>query len=184
MKMGLIFIGVELCVLAIGLLLSRFLLTEPRHLMPQLNSDVWMKALLWSILPAGLAAAMALTSFGPFLAVQELFKNGRGRELIQSNLILVALGCLLAGGSEELLFRGVLQTRWGLVIASLVFGVLHATSPVHFVIASLLGVYFGFAFQRSGNNLFVPAVAHAICDFTFMLLFRLALPLAPSEIVK
>ena len=170
--MGLIFVGVELCVLAIGLVLARFLLADPRQLLPQMNYAVWAKALLWSLLPVGFAALLALMPFGPFSALQDLFKTGKGRPLIESNVLLVILGCLLAGAGEEILFRGVLQVRWGIVIASLVFCALHSTSPAHFIAASLLGLYFGLAFRFSGNNLIVSAVPHALCDLTFMLLCR------------
>jgi membrane protease YdiL (CAAX protease family) len=84
----------------------------------------------------------------------------------------LALIAGLAGVSEELLFRGVLQTlvgRWttplvGLVVASLIFGVLHAMSRLYFVLATLVGAYLGWLLLEF-SDLVAPIVTHALYDF-------------------
>jgi membrane protease YdiL (CAAX protease family) len=96
--------------------------------------------------------------------VRELFPRAR--------LVELALIAVLAGVSEELLFRGVLQTvvaQWttpliGLAVASLVFGGLHAISRLYFVLATLIGVYFG-GLLLECDDLTVPIVAHGLYDF-------------------
>jgi membrane protease YdiL (CAAX protease family) len=79
---------------------------------------------------------------------------------------------LLAGVGEELLFRGVVQSvlaNWtspiaGLILASVLFGLVHAMSRVYFVLATLIGVYLG-ALMIGFNSLAAPMVAHSLYDF-------------------
>jgi membrane protease YdiL (CAAX protease family) len=87
---------------------------------------------------------------------------------------LLQLGCLaaVAGISEELLFRGVLQPalgRWlpqsaALVLASLIFGVVHAASRVYALFAALMGLYLGAVFLLR-SSLIPPILAHGLYDF-------------------
>jgi membrane protease YdiL (CAAX protease family) len=80
---------------------------------------------------------------------------------------------LLAGLGEEMLFRGVLQaafTRWmdspllGLVLASLLFGILHAVTTTYLVFATLMGAYLGWVWSTT-ESLLVVSVAHGLYDF-------------------
>ena len=84
----------------------------------------------------------------------------------------LATVALLAGLSEELLFRGLLQdlvSRWfhpwlALACASLLFGLLHTITPTYALLATLMGGYLGWLYLRTGN-LLVAVVAHALYDF-------------------
>ncbi|BBO31702.1 CPBP family intramembrane glutamic endopeptidase [Lacipirellula parvula] len=84
----------------------------------------------------------------------------------------LALLSLAAGLGEELLFRGALQplaARWwgpaiGLVVASLLFGAVHAASVTYFVLATGVGAYLGWLAQAS-EELVTPIVVHAVYDF-------------------
>lgn len=79
---------------------------------------------------------------------------------------------LLAGFGEELLFRGVIQagleqltgTATGLVLASLIFGLLHAITPAYFILATIMGLYLGLLYQLTGN-LLIPCLVHALYDW-------------------
>jgi len=93
-----------------------------------------------------------------------------------------AMVALLAGVSEELLFRGVIQyllAHWttpvtGLALASLLFGLAHALSKLYFVLATLIGLCFGWLVFRY-NDLVAPMVAHSLYDFAALVyLSRLA----------
>ena len=99
------------------------------------------------------------------------------REMIRTlfpraGLVELAIIAVLAGVGEELLFRGVIQTlvgRWtspliGLVIASLIFGGLHAVSRLYFILATGIGAYLGWLLVQF-DDLTVPIVAHALYDF-------------------
>jgi hypothetical protein len=68
-----------------------------------------------------------------------------------------------AGLSEEVLFRGVIQSEWGLLAASVLFGLCHPLSGAYIVYASLLGTYLGLLAKASGSVV-APIVAHAAYD--------------------
>jgi membrane protease YdiL (CAAX protease family) len=82
----------------------------------------------------------------------------------------VLLG-LAAGVGEEMLFRGILQYelcgRFGTTVAlglsSVIFGALHAVTPLYAILASLASLYFG-ALYLMTDNLAVPIACHAIYD--------------------
>ncbi|MFU8831096.1 MAG: lysostaphin resistance A-like protein [Wenzhouxiangella sp.] len=84
----------------------------------------------------------------------------------------LALVALAAGIGEELLFRGVVQGGlaglvgpWGaLVIASLLFGLVHAMTRAYFIIATLAGFYLGLLYLWTGN-LLIPIVVHFLYDW-------------------
>jgi membrane protease YdiL (CAAX protease family) len=69
----------------------------------------------------------------------------------------------LAGFSEEVFFRGILQQEIGAVYASLVFGMLHAISLPYIVWATLMGGYLGWLLQVT-QTLWVPILTHTIVD--------------------
>ncbi|UOQ93612.1 CPBP family intramembrane metalloprotease [Halobacillus shinanisalinarum] len=76
--------------------------------------------------------------------------------------------------SEEMLFRGVIQTEFGYIIASLVFAAIHfryLTKVVLFV--SVLGVSFliGFMYELT-HSLSVTITAHFLIDFILALSIR------------
>lgn len=83
-----------------------------------------------------------------------------------------AMVAVLAGVSEELLFRGVIQTKlaiWttplvGLVITSILFGLAHALSKAYFVFAVVVGLFLGWL-TLEYNDLVAPMVAHGAYDF-------------------
>ncbi len=88
----------------------------------------------------------------------------------------------IAGFSEEILFRGVLQpwfeNHWGLngglLISNLIFGLVHAVTPVYFVIAALVGIYLGLSLDYGGErNLLTPIIIHGLYDFlAFMVIIK------------
>jgi CAAX protease family protein len=95
------------------------------------------------------------------------------REMFPSASVMqFAMVALLAGVGEELLFRGVLQTKladWttpivGLAIASLLFGLAHALSKLYFMFAVAVGAFLGWLAFRY-HDLVAPMVAHGVYDF-------------------
>ncbi len=77
-----------------------------------------------------------------------------------SDLIMISFA---AGFAEELLFRGVLQARFGIVIASIIFGLVHFISPLYVIITAFMGLYIGTFFYFS-ESLLVPIQMHFIYD--------------------
>ncbi len=80
----------------------------------------------------------------------------------------------IAGISEEILFRGVFQPwmegLWGmnagLIVSNLLFGLVHAITPLYAILATLVGIYLGLFLDYGGErNLVTPIVIHALYDF-------------------
>jgi membrane protease YdiL (CAAX protease family) len=94
--------------------------------------------------------------------------------------ILLSLVILAVPVLEELLYRGLLQdalvriglNRWlGIGLASLVFAFMHYTAAAPHAVAALfvLGVGFGWAYERTGR-LLAPIVMHALFNLGNVLL--------------
>ncbi|MFZ2451013.1 MAG: CPBP family intramembrane glutamic endopeptidase [Methylovulum miyakonense] len=107
------------------------------------------------------------------------------------NLFILAA---VAGISEEILFRGVLQpwleASWGLMagllISNLLFGVVHSVTPLYSILATLVGIYLGLAMDYNGErNLLTPIIIHTLYDFlAFLALiqaYRASLSTAPEK---
>jgi membrane protease YdiL (CAAX protease family) len=86
---------------------------------------------------------------------------------------LLYLG-FLAGISEEILFRGLLQPwlerDWGwaggLVFSNMIFALVHWVTPLYALLAGLTGAYLGLSLDFGGErNLLTPILIHAIYDF-------------------
>ncbi len=76
-----------------------------------------------------------------------------------------------AGLAEELLFRGVIQVKLGIVGASIIFGLLHFLTPAYFIIATLMGFYLGILF-RYYDSLLIPIQLHFIYDLGALIYLR------------
>ncbi len=86
---------------------------------------------------------------------------------------LLYLG-ILAGFTEEILFRGLLQplmeSHWGwtagLVGSNILFAMAHFITPLYALLAGLTGLYLGFSLDFGGErNLLIPVFIHALYDF-------------------
>lgn len=69
----------------------------------------------------------------------------------------------MAGLSEEVLFRGVVQYEVGIVAAAALFGLCHPLGVGYVVYASVLGIYLGLVARLTGG-LVAPVLAHALYD--------------------
>jgi membrane protease YdiL (CAAX protease family) len=116
----------------------------------------------------GIAAAAVVIGFSEWLTR----RTRLGRELAaaltgvlgrRSPVECIVLA-LASGFAEEAFFRGALQPQVGLVIASLIFGVVHFVPRREFLpwtaFAIAAGFLFGWLFDTTGN-LVAPVVAHA-----------------------
>jgi CAAX protease family protein len=116
------------------------------------------------------------TPWGPMRRLVALVEKSLGPHLADASLGGIVLLALLAGLSEELLFRGVIQV-WvaertsppiALATAGLLFGAGHWLSASYAVLAALIGAYLGVLFLLS-DNLLAPMVAHATYDVVALL---------------
>ncbi len=90
----------------------------------------------------------------------------------RSSLVLVAL---FSGIGEEALFRGAVQQEFGLVVASLVFGLAHVGPDRRYLVwtawAIMAGFLFGALYEVTGG-LLAPIVAHSAHNAATLLLWR------------
>lgn len=72
-----------------------------------------------------------------------------------------------SGMAEEMLFRGALQPRVGLIVATVLFAAVHFVPRREFLpwtaFALVVGIVFGLMFEATGN-LLAPIVAHAVIN--------------------
>lgn len=132
-------------------------------------------------LPLGLAAVGLDVIEDRFPALQDVTKatqrsvlsllGGKFKPLL-GLLVSTGLG-IAAGVGEELIFRGVMQytlagAAWcppalAVVISSVIFGVLHAVTPLYAVLAGVASLYFGSLYVVF-DNLAYPIACHAVYD--------------------
>ncbi|MBC8437353.1 MAG: CPBP family intramembrane metalloprotease [Planctomycetes bacterium] len=134
----------------------------------------------------------------PLVELRELVQTKLApffREMPSWALLLVAMG---AGFGEEWLFRGfgiqgvswLLPDAWSpeviqwtaILIVALVFGALHALTPMYFSMTFAIGIYLGYIVLLT-NSLLPAVVAHGLYDYiALMYIMRLdrdlAVPLA------
>lgn len=83
--------------------------------------------------------------------------------------------CLIISFTEELLFRGVIQTHFGIWTASFIFAILHfryLTKGLLFIMVILISLLLGFVYNWTGN-LFVTVFAHFLIDLVFAIQIRM-----------
>jgi membrane protease YdiL (CAAX protease family) len=134
--------------------------------------DAALHGVLAAIPMVALFAAIVRWPVGPLRQIKEYFKHELAPALSGCEWPDIAVLSVAAGVGEEMLFRGVIQGALsrllgpaaGVVVASVLFGLLHPVSLSYVVIAALLGAYLGVVWLVSGNLLTVM-VAHAVYDF-------------------
>ena len=119
--------------------------------------------------------------FAPFQRIDRLVRELFQQHMSHLTLWQLAVIAALAGIGEELFFRGLIQlglSAWlgidvqiAIFIASVIFGLAHATTLTYFLLAFVISVYLGFLFDYTGN-LFVPTAIHAFYDFAVFLYIR------------
>jgi len=153
----------------------------------KLDAAAFQQGLLWTI-PLGVTAGVLDLIEDKFPALQDVTKatlrsvlvllGGKYRPVL-ALAVATALG-FVAGLGEELLFRGVFQYQlsalsesWlgsrgcsilSIGLSSVVFGAMHAVTPLYSVLATLASIYFGSLSLSYGQNLAVPMVCHALYD--------------------
>ena len=115
---------------------------------------------------------MLRTAISPIRNLVELVTEQAGP--LVSRCTVLELGCLaaVAGISEEVLFRGVVQpalseripVAGALLATSVLFGLVHAASRVYALFAALMGLYLGALFLLE-ENLVPPILTHSFYDF-------------------
>lgn len=118
----------------------------------------------------------------PVVKIKDLLFETLGRGLHQYHWTDLLILASIAGLSEELLFRGVIQpwlesawgTAAGLIASNIIFGIAHAVTPLYAVLATLIGIYLSLSLDYGGDrNLLIPIIIHGLYDFlAFIALMR------------
>jgi membrane protease YdiL (CAAX protease family) len=114
-----------------------------------------------------------------FQDIQQLLMQSLVQHLLNAHWTDLLVLSAIAGFTEEVLFRGVVQPwieqAWGLSaglwLSSVLFGLVHAVTPLYAVLATLVSVYLGLSLDYGGTrNLLTPIVIHGLYDFLAFLL--------------
>jgi len=179
-------VGGQSLLIGAAVIAARFVGTPNSGLGPGFDASLpfLVKGILWSF-PLGLLAVALDVVEDRFDALKEVTKATQSSVLsllggtfkpLVGTITALALGAA-AGIGEEMLFRGVMQFELGsklgsevlaVGITSIVFGALHAVTPLYAGLAALASVYFGWLYLATGN-LMVPIVTHAFYDWAALL---------------
>lgn len=117
---------------------------------------------------------MQQLSYPPLLKIRSLLQATLGPRLYRRHWTDLLILAGIAGISEELLFRGVLQpwleNTWnliaGLIASNLIFALVHAITPLYALLAMSIGIYLGLSLDYGGErNLLIPIIIHTLYDF-------------------
>jgi membrane protease YdiL (CAAX protease family) len=149
---------------------------------PPLRYFQWtLRAIFWGVAaavpPVTLFFVFQRWPIGPLQRIQR-FSEEILRPLLAPCSWIDLLGIsALAGLGEEIFFRGVLQeamSRWfnswfGIMAASVLFGLMHSITFTYAVLAALMGAYLGCVWLYADHNLLVIVVTHTLYDFVVLL---------------
>ncbi|MGD8564970.1 MAG: type II CAAX endopeptidase family protein [Candidatus Bathyarchaeota archaeon] len=110
------------------------------------------------------------TLFGPDPGLEGYEAQVMPRNSLQL-IILVIFSFVLVGPCEEIAFRGFIQKGFensfgnmrGLLVASLLFGLLHGLNTLYAIATTFVaGLILGYVWQRTGGNTIVSALMHGL----------------------
>jgi membrane protease YdiL (CAAX protease family) len=124
------------------------------------------------LLVAGSVAAVQESVLGPDLSEEELTNAVLPRNLLQM-VALIGLSMALVGPAEELAFRGFVQQGFensfgqtgGLLLASILFGLLHGLNSSRAIIpVTTASLVLGYVWQKTNGNTTTSAWMHGLYD--------------------
>lgn len=142
----------------------------------------FMEIFIWNdirILTVGVGAAIAVVAVDHLLMKYlppSYYDDGGLNERVFRNksVYQIALIAAMVAFSEEVLFRGIIQTNTGLIISSIIFAVVHYRYLFNwflFLNIILLSFLIGYIFMQTGN-LLVTIVMHFFIDFLLGLMIK------------
>jgi membrane protease YdiL (CAAX protease family) len=156
------------------------------HISPFINIHLTKTSIIYGIIgtiPLFLMfLAMEHSRGTSVVQIRQFLLRTLGPSLQRYDWVDLFLLAAVAGISEEILFRGVIQPwieiYWGvmagLILSNLLFGLVHSVTPLYSILATLVGIYLGFAMDFQGErNLLTPIIIHTLYDFlAFIALIR------------
>ena len=111
--------------------------------------------------------------------VETSYENLLSTKTIFDAIFVIFVVAIVPAVSEEVMFRGFIQTsfelklksRWAIVITAVFFGLYHF-NPYGLIPLIILGLYFGFAAYMS-RSIFVPMILHFTNNFIAIIMYFL-----------
>ncbi|MBT2638841.1 MULTISPECIES: CPBP family intramembrane glutamic endopeptidase [unclassified Bacillus (in: firmicutes)] len=133
----------------------------------------------WNILFVGLTAGAAVVVmdfiFMKYLPKSYYDDGGLNERIFRKrSVVQIMLIAAMVAISEEILFRGVIQTNTGLIISSIIFAVVHYRYLFNWFLFTniiLLSFLIGYIYMVT-NNLVVTIVMHFFIDFILGLIIK------------
>ncbi|MDX1528847.1 MAG: CPBP family intramembrane glutamic endopeptidase [Gammaproteobacteria bacterium] len=121
---------------------------------------------------------MLRSSIEPLARIRRILVSGLRPLFAPWSLLQLGIISVLAGICEEVLFRSVIQGAlsvtagpvMALIVASVLFGVVHLVTLGYAIIAGVIGAYLGVLWLW-GGNLLIPITVHAAYDFAALVCF-------------
>ncbi|MFD1039502.1 CPBP family intramembrane glutamic endopeptidase [Virgibacillus byunsanensis] len=163
----------QLLLIIISIVLSFFLFNKLTQWVNYFNWDI-QEIFYYGVLSGLLVVLIDIVLI--YTLPKRYYDDGGINKRIFKNrtIIDIFVIALIVSISEELLFRGVLQTSFGYIVASVIFAIVHIRylkKPVLLISVLFVSFYIGYMFVVT-ENLFVTITAHFIVDFLLGILIR------------
>jgi uncharacterized protein len=130
---------------------------------------------LLGLLTAAGTISLGLLAYRLLPSLREISEELAPRLVDGADSTSLVLVSIFSGVGEEAFFRGAIQQEFGLVVASLLFGVAHIGPDRRYLVwtawAVLAGFVFGFLYDVSGG-LLAPIIAHTAHNAATLLLWK------------
>ncbi len=146
------------------------------------NERVLLNGLIGTLPLCVIFLALNHLKIEPLLKIRKILHDTLGASLVDLHWTDLFVLAAVAGISEEILFRGVIQpwleNSWGivagLIISSVLFGLVHAVTLLYFILAASVSLYLGMYLDyENTRNLVTPIIIHGLYDFfAFMVILQ------------
>lgn len=110
--------------------------------------------------------------------------GGLNKKIFENQSVIgIALIAAMVAISEEILFRGIIQTHFGLIVSSLIFALIHYRYLFNFVLflnITVLSFFIGYIYLIT-ENILVTIFMHFLIDFLLGLHIRFTREVEPEE---
>ncbi|NHC39064.1 CPBP family intramembrane metalloprotease [Bacillus sp. MM2020_1] len=134
--------------------------------------------------PAGIAVVLADILLMKWLPSSYYDDGGLNERIFKyRNIFHILFIALFVAFSEELLFRGIIQTKLGLILASIIFAIIHYRYLFNwflFVNIVVLSFFIGLIFEWT-DNLAVTIAMHFVIDFLLGVYIKFRRPIREDD---
>jgi len=148
----------------------------------EINERVLLNGLIGTLPLCVIFLALNHIKTDALLKIRKILHDTLGASLVHLHWTDLFVLAAVAGISEEILFRGVIQpwleNSWGivaaLIISSVIFGLVHAVTLLYFILAASVSLYLGLYLDyENTRNLVTPIIIHGLYDFfAFMVILH------------